>query len=250
MNTSESSPSYIDVTEKINACHEMVGDDINFAFQTIIDASEQDVIGFEALVRGIKQESASTVISRISHDKRFDFDQACRIRALEAAARFGIDGNLHLNCSDIKAGNVDEVLEVTLHVAETSGIGPDRIVLELGNLGLLGSTANLVTIRRSIRRAGFRILADNFGRRDADLRPVAHLEPSMLKLDHYITHDIHRSRPAQAITRGVVAMCTDRGIDVIAAGIESAEEFHWLQDAGIRLFQGYFFAQPGMGEAD
>ncbi len=248
MNTETNASDQIDVEERIRAYHEMVGDDINFAFQTIIDAREQDVIGFEALVRGIQRESAATVISRISRDKRFDFDQACRIRAIEAAARFGIDNNLHLNCSDIKAGNIAEVLDVSQHVAQVNGIRPDRIVLELGNLGMLGGVANLVAIRRSIRAAGFRILADNFGRRDADLRPVAQLEPSMLKLDYCITHGIQQSRVAQSIVRGVLAMCDDRGIEVIAAGIESAEEFAWLQNAGIRLFQGYFFAQPGMDD--
>lgn len=238
-----------DVVERIRSYQEMVGDDINFAFQTIIDADGQEVVGFEALVRGIQKESAATVISRISRDQRFDFDQACRIRAIEAAARFGIDNHLHLNCSNIKANNIEQVLDVCQHAAGISGIRPENIVLELGNLSLIGTAADLTKVRRKIRAAGFRILADNFGRRDADLRPVAQLEPSMLKLDHYLVHDIHQSRAAQAIIRGVMAMCEDRGIEVIAAGVESTDELTWLQKNGIRLFQGFYFAQPGMDES-
>ncbi len=241
-------PEQSDVVDRIRAYHQMVGDDINFAFQTIIDADGQEVVGFEALVRGIEKESAATVISRISRDKRFEFDQACRIRAIEAAARFGIDSNLHLNCSNIKASNIDQVLDVCLYAAKASDIRPENIVLELGNLSLIGTGADLINVRRAIRAAGFRILADNFGRRDADLRPVAQLEPSMIKLDHYLVHDIHQSRAAQSIFCGIMAMCEDRGIDVIAAGVESADEFNWLQKAGVRLFQGYYFAQPGMDE--
>ena len=246
---SKTLPDQAEVVTRIKSYHEMVGDDINFAFQTIIDAKEQEVVGFEALVRGIQRESASTVISRISRDKRFDFDQACRIRAIEAAARFGIDNNLHLNCSDIKADNIAQVLDICQHVARTSGIRPDHIVLELGNLGMMGNANNLIAVRRAIRAAGFRVLADNFGRRDADLRPIAHLEPSMLKLDHTLVHDIHQSRANQSIVRGVMALCDDRGVEVIAAGVETADEFKWLQESGVRLFQGYYFAQPGMDES-
>lgn len=236
------------VAARIEACQRLVGSDINFAFQTIIDASEQEVVGFEALVRGIDGEPAATVISRISHDQRFDFDQACRIRAIEAAARFGVEGMLHLNCSDVKLNNIGEVIDVCLHMASQHAIRPDQIVLELGNLNMVAQNSHLAEIRKAIRNAGFHVLADNFGRRNADLKPIAYLEPSLLKLDYHLVHGIHRSRQAQAIVRGTLALCADRGIDVMAAGVESAEEFRWLHNAGIKLFQGYYFAQPGMDE--
>ncbi len=246
MTGSKPNPARLDVYAHIRSYHELVGTDINFAFQTIIDATAQEVTGFEALVRGIRKEPAAVVMSRIHKDQRFAFDQACRVRAIEAAAEFDIDGQLHLNCTDIKATNVELVVEVIQHVARRNSIGCDKIVLELNNLDAIGGRAALTTVRTVIQDAGLQTLADNFGQRDADLAPIALFRPQQLKLAHQLVEAIHDSPEAQAVTRGIMALCQDLDIRVIASGVEKAEEFRWLQDAGVELFQGYFFAQPGM----
>lgn len=49
----------------------------------------------------------------------------------------------------------------------------------------------------------------------------------------------------QAIVRAVVQVCGGLGIDVIAKGVESQEEYAWFVECGARLFQGYLFARPG-----
>jgi EAL domain-containing protein (putative c-di-GMP-specific phosphodiesterase class I) len=46
--------------------------------------------------------------------------------------------------------------------------------------------------------------------------------------------------------RGVAQVCFDLGIDVIAEGVETVGEYTWLAHAGIRLFQGFLFARPGV----
>ena len=250
MNQTNPDKGFGDIFAEIRGYHELVGEDINFAFQTIIDADEQEVVGFEALVRGIRKEPASLVMSRIPHNQRFAFDQACRIRAIEAAADFGIDGRLHLNCTDIKAANVNLVAEVARHVARRHKIECSDIVLELNNLDAIGGAEPLARVRDAIVEAGFHTLADNFGQRDANLRPVAQFRPQQLKIAHRLVDNIHQQREAQAIVRGLIAMCQDLDIEVIASGVERGEEFGWLQDAGLSLFQGYFFAQPGMDTSD
>ncbi len=248
MNDPGMSLSDFDIREHIRAYHTLVGSDIQFAFQTIVDARHQDVVGFEALVRGIRKEPASQVISRVAHDQRFSFDQACRVRAIEAAAKFGIDGKLHLNCTDVKAGNIDLVLEVTRHVAERNDIELRNIVLELYNLEAIGRGRQIREVRDKIHEAGFMTLADNFGSRDADLQPVAAFQPTCLKLAHHLVDNIQDNPTAQAIVRGAIATCRSLGAAVIASGVEKAEEFRWLSEAGVEFFQGYFFAQPGMDE--
>ena len=59
-----------------------------------------------------------------------------------------------------------------------------------------------------------------------------------------LIRDIHRDRPRQAIVRGVVTMCAELGVTVIAEGIECAEERDFLADCGIFLMQGFWFAKP------
>lgn len=227
---------------------ELVGNDVHFAFQTIMDSTELEVVAFEALARGIHGEPAATVISRVPHDRRFSFDQACRIRALEAASRNELEGDIHLNCSDIKPANVGLVSQITLHMARRYGIDSSRIVLELSNIDSLSSGSQLSEVRDALADAGLRTLADNFGRRNADLRPVAVLQPEQIKLDRILTQNIHEQLQQQALVRATLTLARELGIRVVAAGVELKEEFQWLRNAGIERFQGYFFAQPGLDD--
>lgn len=235
-----------DLHDHIRHYQELVGSDIQFAFQTIIDARELEVVAFEALVRGVHGEAAARVISRIAQKDRFAFDQACRIRALEAAARDDIDLDLHLNCAEVRLANVNLVCEITHHLARRYRIDSDRIVLEIGSVERLGTRRQLADIGAILKTAGLRSLADNVGRHHADLSALAAFRPDQIKLDRALTAEIERSPERQAVVRGCMSLCRDLGIRLIAGGIETAGEFSWLQEAGVEYFQGFYFTQPDL----
>lgn len=58
--------------------------------------------------------------------------------------------------------------------------------------------------------------------------------------------DIDRDRTRRAIVRGIVPVCRELAIEVIAEGIETAPELRALEDLGIELFQGALFARPAL----
>jgi len=248
MNQKQAPPVDFDLYEELRTYNKLVGNHIGFAFQTIIDSEQNDVVGFEALVRGQHGEPAAQIISRIAPQQRFAFDQACRVRAIEAAEDFGIDGDLHLNGTDINASNVETVVEVLKHMVRRHRLSAEAIVLELNNLNIIGGGEALGSVRAVIHQAGFRVLADNFGRRDADLMPIAKFQPDVLKIDRRLVADIEQHADAQAMILAALTLCRTLDIKVIASGVESNEEFGWLRQAGIQRFQGYFFAQPGMDD--
>lgn len=232
-------------------CHlqryqELVGSDIQFAFQTIIDARRLDVVGFEALVRGMRGEAAASVISRIQHGDRFDFDQACRIRALEAFSRDAIELDLHLNCAEIRAGNVALVRDVTCHIANRYRIAPERVVLEIAGVERTGTRKQLAAISQCLRSAGLRTLADNIGHHQADLCALAAFRPDQIKLDRALTGGIEDSPERQAVVRACLSLCRDLDIRLIAGGVETGAEFAWLHEAGVDYFQGFFFTRPDL----
>ena len=59
-----------------------------------------------------------------------------------------------------------------------------------------------------------------------------------------LVRNIEKKGPKQAIVKGIRRTCVDLGIDIVAEGVETESEFRWLQDEGIKLFQGYLFARP------
>ncbi|PKL96242.1 MAG: hypothetical protein CVV18_02465 [Gammaproteobacteria bacterium HGW-Gammaproteobacteria-8] len=221
----------------------------SFAYQPIIALQSMRVVGQEALVRGLSGESAASVIAAIRADNQYWFDQACRLRAIATAARIGIGEDLHLNCSQITPDNLQRTLQSTRSAAIEAGIHPHRIVLEFGNLELLGDPRALDRVRQEAHAVGFRVLADNVGATEVGLKRLAVFKPDFAKLDRSLIQGIHRSPRRQAIVLGTMAAAAALKIDVIAGGVESSEEHGWLQSAGIDLVQGYLFAQPAFERA-
>lgn len=235
--------------EPFNEVSNIVDTGFTFAFQPIVRMSDSRVLGHEALVRGLKGESAIQIIEAIATQNRYCFDQACRMRALQVAAESGIEGDLHLNCSHIQPHNLALSLDTTRECAIENGILPSRVVLEFGNLPMLGTPGQLDTARQQAHRRGFQVLADNVGASEVGLKRLAVFRPDFAKLDRSLIRGIDASPRRQAIVLGLQATCAALRIELVAAGIESQAEFGWLKQAGIRLAQGYLFARPKLESA-
>ena len=69
---------------------EALGFDFTMAFQLILDVEEQRPFAYEALVRGVNGESAGEILGRVNDGNRYRFDQACRVKAIEQAAKLGL----------------------------------------------------------------------------------------------------------------------------------------------------------------
>ena len=70
-------------------------------------------------------------------------------------------------------------------------------------------------------------------------------QPQYLKLDMSLIRDVHEVPEKQALIDGTCLSMRRLGIDVIAEGVETVEEYKWLREHGIRYFQGFLFARPG-----
>ncbi len=97
---------------------------------------------------------------------------------------------------------------------------------------------------REYKRIGFLTAIDDFGAGFAGLNLLADFQPDIVKLDMDLVRQIDRSRPRQAIVRGVSRICEELGIRIIAEGVETLDECLCLQGMGIRLMQGYLFGKP------
>lgn len=60
--------------------------DFTFAYQPIVDFHAHAIFAHEALVRGVNNESAYSILARVNDDNRYRFDQACRVKAVKGAA--------------------------------------------------------------------------------------------------------------------------------------------------------------------
>lgn len=221
-----------------------IGFDFTMAFQPIVDTSNNSVFAYESLVRGENGAGANAVMQQINDSNRYKFDQACRVKAVELAAKTRISEHLSINFLPNAVYQAEACIRTTLIAAEKYNFPIEKIIFEVTENENITDKAHIKKIMESYKKQGFKTAIDDFGAGYSGLNLLADFQPDIIKIDMELIRNIHRSRAKQAITRSIVTLCKDLNIQVIAEGIEHIEELQTLQEAGIHLFQGYLFAKP------
>lgn len=217
---------------------------ITMAFQPIVDPAKREVYAHEALVRGKQGQGAYEVLSKIDATNRYTFDQACRVTAIELAAKLNVTAKLSINFLPNAIYRPETCIRATLNAAAHYGFDTSKLMFEVTEGEKVSDSAHLRSIFAEYKRQGFTTAIDDFGAGHSGLNILADFQPDVIKLDMALTRDIDKDPVRRAIVTAVMTMCRDLGIETVAEGIETADEFHALQDIGIELFQGYYFAKP------
>lgn len=218
--------------------------DFTMAFQPIIDISSRRIYAYEALVRGLDNEPAGKVFEHVNDSNRYRFDQSCRVKAVKLAAQLGMDTYLSINFMPNAVYRPELCIRTTLAAAEAYNFPVERIIFEFTEGEKVDDHAHVREIVDYYQKCGFKTAIDDFGAGYAGLNFLAEMRTDIIKLDMALIRDIDQDRVRQSIVKGILQVCNDLGITVIAEGIESPEEMATLQDFGVDLFQGYHFARP------
>jgi len=219
--------------------------EIGFAFQPIVDVSASTVFACEALVRGPNGESAYSVLSQVDDANKYQFDQHCRQIAIASAAALGLDAFLSINFMPNAVYKPEVCIRSTLDAARTHGFPIERIIFETVEGEHLTDRSHLVDIFRTYKQFGFLTAIDDFGAGYSGLSLLVDFQPDIIKLDMGLLRGIDTDGVRQRVVRGVLSICEDLGIRVVAEGIETKGERDFFIAHGVTLMQGYFFAKPG-----
>lgn len=221
--------------------------DFTMAFQPILDIGTGSVWAYEALVRGPNGEPAHAILDRVTDETRYQFDQAARVKAIELAGRLfprDSDTRLSINFMPNAVYQPAACIRSTLEAAEKHGFPVERIIFETIEGENIISRPHLVQIFRAYKSFGFQTAIDDFGAGYSGLTLLADFQPDLIKLDMALVRGIDTDSVRQRITCGVLTICRDLGIRVIAEGIETPGERDFLVANGVTLMQGYLFAKP------
>lgn len=224
-----------------------------FAFQPIVDVRRREIYAHEALVRGPQGEGAASILGQVNDDNRYQFDQACRVKAVTTAARLGMREKLSINFLPRAVYRPDLCIRTTFEAAQASNFPIERIIFEVTEGEQVQDRPHLVNIFDAYRRFGFHTAIDDFGAGYAGLNLLAEYQPHLVKIDMDLVRGIDSDTPRQVIVAGIAGMCRELGIQVLAEGVETRAECEFLARAGIELMQGYWFGKPvfqGLGAVD
>ena len=219
--------------------------EFSYAFQPIVDVVAREVYSYEALIRGRANEPAFRVLERVPAHAKYQFDQDSRIAAIALAVQLGLNCHLNLNFLPQGLHASDAAVTSVLATATRHGLPIDRVILEVTEGEVIADYTHLGRQLNEFRGMGLKVAIDDFGAGYSGLNMLADFQPDQIKIDMNLVRGIERNGPRQSIVRAVLQVCDDLGINVIAEGVESLEEYAWFAECGVRLFQGYLFAKPG-----
>ncbi|WP_083340756.1 EAL domain-containing protein [Chromobacterium amazonense] len=183
----------------------------SYAFQPIIDIRARRLFAREALIRGPQGQGARFVLDQVISANRYQFDQACRMKAIELAARQGIASKVSINFLPNAIYRLEVCISTTLKAAKQYGFPIDRIVFETVEGERVDDGKWLAEVFREYQRIGFMTAIDDFGAGYAGLNLLADFQLGIIKLDMKLVRHIATRKASQAIVRGVAGICRELG---------------------------------------
>lgn len=218
--------------------------DFTFAYQPIVNTKNNTIFAYEALVRGINGESAYSILSKVSEELKYSFDQKCRYKAIEVASKLNCDKYLSINFMPRAVYKPEVCISSTLQSAKKFNFPIENIIFEVSEQERPDEFNHIVEIFKSYKEMGFKTAIDDFGSGNSGLLLLAEFVPDIIKLDRGLVYEIHKNPIKYKIVTNIVNMCRDLGITVIAEGIEDLKDVEVLSLVGIDYIQGYYFAKP------
>lgn len=220
-------------------------------FQPIIHFGKRSIFAYEALCRTVGPNPFAT-IEEIFHQAKLcgmmlDIDMRCRENGILHSAAQGLqerEALLFLNISPTSLLHPDHSFGATGLLAEHYKISRHDIVLEITEQE---AVSNYQLFKKAVdhyRNEGFRIAIDDFGAGYGGLKMLSVLEPDFVKIDRHFFRDPQKSSINYTLIDSIATACHRIGIDVIAEGIETANDLQVCREIGIELVQGYLLARP------
>ncbi len=138
----------------------------------------------------------------------------------------------------------DGLVPTVARLLEETGVPPHALSLETTETVVLAEPIRAATRLAELRGLGVRIAFDNFGTGYSSMHHLSRLPVDLIKLDRTFIAALGRpgARRNRAVLMAVTAAARELDIDVVAEGVEDAEQLAEVRHAGCRYAQGYLFA--------
>ena len=170
--------------------------------------------------------------------------EACR-RASEWRGRYPDDlftvVSVNLSASQLQHSGL---LEETVATLRSTGLDPRNLNLEITESVMMSDApANIATLEK-LKGLGIELAIDDFGKGYSSLSYLKRFPVSYLKIDRSFVEELREGSEDRAVVSGIIALAHTLGMQVIAEGVESAEQLRILRELGCDMAQGYYFSEP------
>jgi len=127
---------------------------------------------------------------------------------------------------------------------QKSGLHPSWLELEVTESMLMDSAETTLATLSTLKGMGVRLAIDDFGTGYSSLSYLKRFPLDTLKIDRSFVKDLPHDAEDAAIAKAIIAMAHSLKLEVVAEGVETAEQLAFLQQHGCDLVQGFLFSKP------
>jgi EAL domain-containing protein (putative c-di-GMP-specific phosphodiesterase class I) len=130
-----------------------------------------------------------------------------------------------------------------------SGIASHQLGLEMTESSLIPNVSTALEVLSGLRKLGVSLLMDDFGTGYSSLSYLHSFPFDVLKIDRSFVGRMTEGEQPRQIVRTIIELARVLGMDVVAEGIETRDQYRLLGQMGCRFGQGFLFARPMTAEA-
>jgi diguanylate cyclase (GGDEF)-like protein/PAS domain S-box-containing protein len=223
-------------------------DELNLAYQPLVDPVTNEVKCFEALLRWHDHEegdiSPAEFIPVAENDDMIITlgEMALRQACLDAAAwPETIRVAVNVSAKQFVRPGFRKTVAAAL---QASGLAPSRLELEITESVFVGDQDMIDAIFRDLKKLGVRLALDDFGTGYSSLGYLKHGHFDKIKIDQsFVRGCTENGDTNPAIITAIVALAKALGMQTVAEGVEAMDELSLVKDRGADLVQGYIFSR-------
>ena len=217
---------------------------INFAFQPIFEIETGNIYGYEALMRPAPYTPMEVIAEYARLDRLNEIEGFTTYYATKQFLENKLKGKLFLN-SFPSAFVSDEMMLKVLDLSKQNFKG-GRLVIEMLEYTEFSSLAHYKKTSQFERaKTGQLIAIDDYGTgKNIDEECINFYNPDIVKIDRALISNIHTNVTNQKSLIDICNYLEEKGIIILAEGVETQEEFDYLKNYPIKLMQGFFLGKP------
>jgi EAL domain-containing protein (putative c-di-GMP-specific phosphodiesterase class I) len=223
-------------------------------YQPEVELATRKIVGLEALIRWAHPERGlippmefiplAEECGLILPIGDWGLSEACsqiQTWCLEDSAHRSLRVCVNLSARQFsRVGLADHIEALLRH----TGVSSRQLGLEMTESSLIPDMRTALEVLGSLRRLGITLLMDDFGTGYSSLSYLHSFPLDVLKIDRSFVGRMTEGEQPLQIVRTIIELARVLGMDVVAEGIETYEQYRLLRELGCRYGQGYLFARP------
>ncbi len=222
-------------------------DELDLAYQPQSDTDARQIVSVEALARWTKADGtivSPSVFIPVAEESGLINDLGLWILNKACAKAHDWPGMVvSVNVSPNQFKH-PRFVEKVLAILSANNLPPQRLEIEVTESVFAGRNDSVLKALRRLKNLGVKVALDDFGSGYSSLSYLRRFPFDTLKIDRDFVSDMNGNPEAEAILVSIIQLGKALGMTVVAEGIETVEQFRFLQAHECHRLQGYFISRP------